>query len=151
MSHSEPLMRLAADLGVPVQIHTRSGIWTELDGANLTESNPSHPIHVARLAQALPSLKLVLCHAGYPHWWQAAAEAIADCPNCVVDVSNWNERLTEPHEIVARFAAWRSLLGIDRILFASGQGSGPPFTGAASGLSKWGAFFSGLTRVAQTT
>ena len=32
-----PLMRLAADLGVPVQIHTRSGIWTELDGANLTE------------------------------------------------------------------------------------------------------------------
>jgi len=30
-----------------VQIHTRSGIWTELDGANLTESNPSHPIHAA--------------------------------------------------------------------------------------------------------
>src|SRR5262245_42737776 len=30
-----PLMRLATDLGVPVQIHTRSGIWTELDGANL--------------------------------------------------------------------------------------------------------------------
>src|SRR5262245_58504272 len=53
-----PLMRLAADLGVPVQIHTRSGIWTELDGANLTESNPSHPIHVARLAQALPHLSL---------------------------------------------------------------------------------------------
>jgi predicted TIM-barrel fold metal-dependent hydrolase len=58
-----PLMRLAADLGVPVQIHTRSGIWTELDGANLTESNPAHPIHVSRLAHALPSLKLVLCHA----------------------------------------------------------------------------------------
>src|SRR5262245_15745216 len=54
-----PLMRLAADLGIPVQIHTRSGIWTELDGANLTESNPAHPIHVARLAHALPSLKLV--------------------------------------------------------------------------------------------
>jgi predicted TIM-barrel fold metal-dependent hydrolase len=145
-----PLMRLAADLGVPVQIHTRSGIWTELDGANLTESNPSHPIHVARLAQALPSLKLVLCHAGYPHWWQAAAEAIADYPNCVLDVSNWNERLTEPHEIVARLAAWRSLLGIERILFASDQVSGPRFTGARSSLNKWVAFFRDLPGIAHT-
>ena len=143
-----PLMRLAADLGVPVQIHTRSGIWTELDGANLTESNPAHPIHVSRLARALPSLKLVLCHAGYPHWWQAAAQLIADCPNCVLDVSNWNERLTEPHEIVARLAAWRSLLGIERILFASDQVSGPRFTGARSNLGKWVAFFRDLPAIA---
>jgi predicted TIM-barrel fold metal-dependent hydrolase len=143
-----PLMRLAADLGIPVQIHTRSGIWTELDGANLTESNPAHPIHVARLAHALPSLKLVLCHAGYPHWWQAAAQAIADYPNCVLDVSNWNERLTEPHEIVARLAAWRSLLGIERILFASDQVSGPRFTGARSSLGKWVAFFRDLPAIA---
>ena len=144
-----PLMRLAADLGVPVQIHTRSGIWTELDGANLTESNTAHPIHVARLAHALPALKLVLCHAGYPHWWQAAAQAIADCPNCVLDVSNWNERLMEPHEIVARLAAWRSLLGIERILFASDQVSGPRFTGARSSLGKWVAFFRDLPAVAR--
>jgi len=144
-----PLMRLAAELGVPVQIHTRSGIWTELDGTNLTESNPSHPIHVARLAQALPSLKLVLCHAGYPHWWQVAAEAIADCPNCVIDVSNWNERLSEPHELVAQLAAWRSLLGIERILFASDQVSGPRFTGARSSLGQWAAFFRDLPTNAQ--
>lgn len=144
-----PLMRLAAYLGVPVQIHTRSGIWTELDGANLTESNTAHPIHVARLAHALPALKLVLCHAGYPHWWQAAAQAIADCPNCVLDVSNWNERLTEPHEIVARLAAWRSLLGIERILFASDQVSGPRFTGVRSSLGKWVAFFRDLPAFAQ--
>jgi predicted TIM-barrel fold metal-dependent hydrolase len=144
-----PLMQLAADLGVPVQIHTRSGIWTELDGANLTESNTAHPIYVARLAHALPALKLVLCHAGYPHWWQAAAQAIADCPNCVLDVSNWNERLTEPHEIVARLAAWRSLLGIERILFASDQVSGPRFTGERSSLGKWVAFFRDLPTIAQ--
>lgn len=144
-----PLMRLAADLGVPVQIHTRSGIWTELDGANLTESNTAHPIHVARLAHALPTLKLILCHAGYPHWWQAAAQAIADCPNCVLDVSNWNERLTAPQEIVARLAAWRSLLGIERILFASDQVSGPRFTGARSSLGKWVAFFRDLPAFAQ--
>jgi predicted TIM-barrel fold metal-dependent hydrolase len=144
-----PLMWLAADLGVPVQIHTRSGIWTELDGANLAESNPAHPIHVARLARALPSLKLVLCHAGYPHWWQVAAEAIADCPNCVIDVSNWNERLWEPHELVARLAAWRSLLGIERILFASDQVSGPRFTGPQSSLGEWAAFFRDLPANAQ--
>ena len=144
-----PLMRLAADLGVPVQIHTRSGIWTELDGANLAESNTAHPIHVARLAHALPSLKLILCHAGYPHWWQAAAQAIADCPNCVLDVSNWNERLGEPHEIVERLAAWRSLLGIERILFASDQVSGPRFTGGRSSLGKWVAFFRDLPAIAQ--
>src|SRR5262249_38769011 len=142
------LMRLAADLGVPVQIHTLSGIWTELDGTNLTESNPAHPIHVSRLAHALPTLKLVLCHAGYPHWWQVAAQAIADCPYCVLDVSNWNERLTEPHEIVARLAACRSLLGIERILFASDQVSGPRFTGARSSLNNWVAFFRNLPAIA---
>jgi predicted TIM-barrel fold metal-dependent hydrolase len=143
-----PLMHLACDLGVPVQVHTRAGIWTDFDGTDLTERNPAHPTHVAKLARALPSLKLVLCHAGYPHWWQVAAETIADCANCVIDVSNWNERLDAPHEIVARLATWRSLVGIERILFASDQASGPRFTGERSHLADWVAFFRDLPAIA---
>ena len=45
-------------------------------------------------------------------------------------------------------AAWRSLLGIERILFASDQVSGPRFTGARSSLGKWVAFFRDLPAIA---
>jgi predicted TIM-barrel fold metal-dependent hydrolase len=140
-----PTMRLAADLGVPVQIHTRTGVWTDMAGTDFTEDNPVHPVHVARLARELSDLKIVLCHAGFPHWWQVAAEAVADLPNCVLDISNWNERFeTDVPELIARLATWRSLVGPERILFASDQASGPRFTGARSHLGRWVAFIRDL-------
>lgn len=139
-----PLMRLAADEGVPVQIHTRAGIGTDFAGRDQSEANPAHPMHVARLACAVPDLKIVLCHAGFPHWWQIAAEAIADLENCVLDVSNWNEKLHEPSEIIARLATWRQIVGIERILFASDQVSGKRFTGERSSLPAWVQFFRDL-------
>jgi len=144
-----PLMTLAAEEGVPVQIHTRAGIWTDFGGSDLTEANPSHPLHVADLARALPELKIILCHAGFPHWWQVAAEAISDLPNCVLDISNWNEvyKLQEA-EMVARLATWRGIVGAERILFASDQPSGKRFTGARSHLSPWVAFIRELPEAA---
>lgn len=139
------MFKLAADLGVPVQIHTRAGVWTDFAGADYSERNPVHPIHVARLARELPQLKIILCHAGFPHWWQVAAEAVADLPNCVLDVSNWNEHLHDgPGDLVGRLATWRSIVGIDRILFASDQASGKRFTGERSGLPDWVGFFRNL-------
>jgi hypothetical protein len=33
-----PLMKLAVDLGVPVQIHTRTGVWTDLAGTDFSEA-----------------------------------------------------------------------------------------------------------------
>lgn len=140
-----PLMRLAADLGVPVQIHTRTGVWTEFAGVDFSEANPVHPVHVARLAREVPDLKIVLCHAGFPHWWQRAAELIADLPNCVLDISNWNETLGHDEaELVARLATWRALVGIERILFASDQASGARFTGERSELPHWTGFIRDL-------
>lgn len=136
-----PMMTLAADLGVPVQIHTRTGVWTDFAGTDFTEANPVHPVHVARLAREVPELTIILCHAGFPHWWQRAAELIADLPNCVLDISNWNETLHHGEaELVARLATWRSLVGIDRILFASDQASGRRFTGDRSELPAWTGF-----------
>ncbi len=133
-----PAMRLAADHGVPVQIHTRAGVWTEMSGSDFTETSPVHPMHVARLARELPELKIVLCHAGFPHWWQRAAELVADLPNCVLDISNWNEVIREDEgAMIARLATWRSLVGSERILFASDQASGPRFTGERSHLPSW--------------
>lgn len=122
---------------VPVQIHTRTGIWTDFMGRDQTEANPDHPIHVARLARAIPDLKIVLCHAGFPHWWQVAAEAVADMENCVLDVSNWNEMLHEQSDVIARLATWRRIVGAGRILFASDQVSGQRFTGERSNPPGW--------------
>lgn len=140
-----PMLKIAADEGVPVQIHTRAGIWTEMNASDQSEGNPAHPTHVARLARELPDLRIILCHAGFPHWWQAAAEAIADLPNCVLDISNWNETFAgEEAEMVARLATWRSLVGADRILFASDQASGPRFTGDHSHLGEWAGFIRDL-------
>jgi predicted TIM-barrel fold metal-dependent hydrolase len=139
-----PLMRLACDIGVPVQVHTRAGAWTDFKGADHSERNTTHPLHAARLARELPDLKVVLCHAGFPHWWQIAAEGIADLPNCVLDVSNWNISGLDDAELVARVATWRSLVGAERILFASDQPSGKRFTGARSDLPAWVAFFRAL-------
>jgi predicted TIM-barrel fold metal-dependent hydrolase len=140
-----PLMTLAVDLGIPVQIHTRTGVWTDLAGSDFSERNPVHPIHVARLARELPDLRIVLCHAGYPLWWQRVAELIADLGNCVVDISNWNEDFEEHEgELISRLATLRSLVGSDRILFASDQASGPRFTGSRSTLPRWADFIQRL-------
>jgi predicted TIM-barrel fold metal-dependent hydrolase len=140
-----PMFELAADLGVPVQIHTRAGVWTDFAATDYSEANPVHPVHVAHLARAIPDLKIVLCHAGFPAWWQVAAEAVADLPNCVLDVSNWNEPLDEhPGDLVGRVATWRSLVGTERILFASDQVSGKRFTGERSTLPRWVDFFRDL-------
>lgn len=140
-----PTMALAAELGVPVQIHTRAGVWTDFAGSDLSEANPVHPVHVARLARDLPELRIVLCHAGFPHWWQRAGELIADLPNCVIDISNWNEHFAdEPAETVARLATWRGLVGAERILFASDQASGRRFTGERSKLPDWVGFIRDL-------
>jgi predicted TIM-barrel fold metal-dependent hydrolase len=139
-----PAMALAAELGVPVQVHTRSGIWTELAGSDLSEANPAHPVHVATLAKALPELRIVLCHAGFPHWWQAAGALVADLGNCYLDISDWNEVLHQPAELVAKLAAWRGLVGAERILFGSDQVSGPRFCGERSSLDRWVALFARL-------
>jgi predicted TIM-barrel fold metal-dependent hydrolase len=143
-----PTMKLAADHGVPVQIHTRAGVWTDLDATDYSEANPVHPVHVANLARKLPDLKIILCHAGYSRWWQVAGEAIADLPNCVLDISNWNESFEEdPADMVAKIAAWRSLVGIERILFASDQPSGQRFTGERSHLPVWANFIRDLPEI----
>ncbi|MFC5992090.1 amidohydrolase family protein [Limoniibacter endophyticus] len=140
-----PVMMLANDLGVPVQIHTRTGVWTDFAGTDFSERNPVHPVHIARLAKALPELKIILCHAGFPHWWHRAAELIADLPNCVLDISNWNEVFHHDEaEMIARLAAWRGLVGAERILFASDQASGPRFTGERSKLPDWVSFIRAL-------
>lgn len=142
-----PQMKLASDLGIPVQLHTRTGVWTDLSGHDFSEANTVHPVHAARVARELPDLKLILCHAGFPHWWHVAGAVIADLPNCVLDISNWNEDFHKDEgELVARLATWRSLVGIERILFASDQPSGVRFTGDRSTLREWVTFIRELPK-----
>ena len=70
-------------------------------------------------------------------------------PNCVLDISNWNEHFeADVPGLVARLATWRSLVGPERILFASDQASGARFTGARSHLDRWVAFIRDLPATA---
>lgn len=143
-----PMMHLAADLGVPVHVHTRSGIWTEIEGRDLSAANPAHPARAAAVARAVPGLRLVLAHAGWPHWWAAAADCVADLETCHLDVSNWDEGGIVAEAIVPRLACLRGRVGADRILFASDQVSGPRFTGERSRLAPWVALFRDLPQAA---
>jgi predicted TIM-barrel fold metal-dependent hydrolase len=145
-----PAMRLACELGVPVQVHTRSGIWTEFQGKDLSEANPCHPVHVQRLARDLPDLKLVLSHSGFPYWWQRAAELIADMSNCFLDISNWNEHLQDPQDIIPKLATLKSLVGADRIMFGSDQVSGVRFCGERSRLDQWVGLIRDLPKLAES-
>lgn len=144
-----PMMHLAADLGVPVHVHTRSGLWADIRGHDHSFANPAHPAHVSALARAVPGLKLVLAHAGWPHWWAEAADCVADLETCHLDVSNWDEGGIVPEAIVPRLACLRGRVGTDRILFASDQVSGPRFSGQRSRLAPWVAFFRHLPQTAE--
>jgi len=91
----------AMDLGVPVMVHTGSGIpW----------SLPSALIPVAR---DFPDLKIILAHSGGSMFASEAALTAQLCPNIYLEAS-WM-----PGFIVYRFC---KTLGADRIMFGSDHG-----------------------------
>ncbi len=140
----QPMFKKCADSGMPVDIHTRTGMGVTTFGADMSANNPSHPEQVKKLAKKYPDMQIFVAHAGYSVWWQAAVETVDECPNCYLDLSDWNYDLPNMGEFVAKLAAMRDTLGAERICFSSDQVSGPRFCGAKSTLPQWVTFFKSL-------
>lgn len=140
----QPMFKKCADSGIPVDIHIRSGMGVTTFGSDVSVNNASHPEHVKKLAKKYPEMKIFIAHSGYSTWWQAAIQTALECPNCYLDLSDWNYDLPNMAEFVAKLAAMRDTLGAERILFSSDQISGPRFCGEKSTLPQWVNFFKTL-------
>jgi predicted TIM-barrel fold metal-dependent hydrolase len=88
----------AAELGVPVMVHTGHGVPF------------AEPAMWIPLARAFPDTTVVLAHAGAPGYTGVAIVAAEVCPNIVLETS-W----TAPHDLRRAIAT----LGADRVLFGS--------------------------------
>jgi predicted TIM-barrel fold metal-dependent hydrolase len=62
---AQPIFKKCSDLGIPVFIHTRSGIGTEMIGEDYTVKNPAHPFHIKTLQATDPDLVIIIGHAGH--------------------------------------------------------------------------------------
>jgi predicted TIM-barrel fold metal-dependent hydrolase len=88
----------AAELGVPVMVHTGHGVPF------------AEPAAWIPLARAFPDTTVVLAHAGAPGYTGIAVVAAEVCPNIVLETS-W----TAPHDLRRAIAT----LGAERVLFGS--------------------------------
>lgn len=103
------LMRKAAELGIPVTIH--SG-----------ESGFSHPLEIAELATAFPSVPIILDHMGYRYQVPEALAAARRVPNIYLATT----AVMEPHFI--RLAVQE--IGAERVIF----GTNAPFVHSSTQL-----------------
>ncbi|MAF95054.1 MAG: hypothetical protein CMM60_04795 [Rhodospirillaceae bacterium] len=98
MPKAQAVFSTAADLGVPVIVHTGTGVpWTL----------PSLCIPVAR---KYPDLKIVLAHSGMMVFAEEALIAAQECENIYLDVS-WTAGFQIKHFVAE--------LGPERIMFSS--------------------------------
>jgi uncharacterized protein len=93
----------ATALGVPILQHAWVRIGEQLEG----ESTPED---VAILARRHPATTLIMAHMAFD--WRRGVDAIADCPNVLVDTSGFDPEAGSIEHAVAT-------LGADRVLYAS--------------------------------
>lgn len=146
---AKPLVQVCADLDVPVVIHTRAGSGIDMSGADFTIPNHNHPVHIANLLKNYKNLKVVIAHAGYPKWWEAAIQAAKGYPNCYLELSDWQYGIVSMDDMVPILACMRDTIGADHILFASDHPSGKTYRDMAF-LKFWVDIFKGLPEKAKT-
>lgn len=100
-SNGRKVFQVASDLGIPVMVHTGSGIPWALPSALIP------------IAKDFPKLKIVLAHSGGSIFASEAALAAKLCPNIYLETS-WL-----PGFIIHRFC---KVLGAERIMFGSDHG-----------------------------
>ncbi len=148
-NEAKPLVKACADLDIPVVIHTRAGEGINVAGADFTIPNHNHPGHIAGLLKAYKGLKVVISHAGYPKWWEAAIQVAKGHPNCYLELSNWNFGAVNMDDFVPILACMRDNLGADHILFGSDHPSGKRYR-ALGFLPGWVNYFKELPEKAKS-
>ncbi len=116
----EPIYEVAAQLTVPVTIHT-GDLYTE-GAAQPPLLKYSHPLHVDEAAALHPGVTFIIAHLGNP-WMLDAAEVVAKNPNVYADLSGlFMGRIEEPYrDLVVRQlqAAIASIGSVKRFLFGT--------------------------------
>jgi predicted TIM-barrel fold metal-dependent hydrolase len=146
---AKPLVKACADLDVPVVFHTRAGEGTNMAGAELSVASHSHPGHISKLLKDYKDLKVVVAHAGYPKWWEAAIQVAKGHPTCYLELSNWQMGLVNYDDMVPILAAMRDNVGADHIIFASDHPSGKRYRDL-NFLTGWVDYFKTMPQKAKT-
>ena len=112
--NNDPIIRLAADLGVHVYIHTwlKVGGTPRLPGGGNLESE-STPMDVAKLAERFPDVPLICGHSGGD--WELGVRAMRPFKNVLLEFSG-----SDPHSGMVDYAIKE--LGADRLVWG---GHGP--------------------------
>lgn len=99
----DPIMRRAAELGVPMLHHA----WYKATEFAFNESTPAE---VATLARRHPDVTIIMAHLAGGGW--RGVRDVLDCPNVLVDTSG-----AQPHSGLVRYAV--DQLGAERVVFGS--------------------------------
>jgi predicted TIM-barrel fold metal-dependent hydrolase len=101
-----PLYTKCAEWGLPL------ALATGLPGPPIA-GEAQHPIHLDRVCQRFPELKLVMHHGADP-WWDVAIRLMIKYPNLRLMTSAW-----APKRLPAQLLSYMTTRGKDRILFGS--------------------------------
>jgi predicted TIM-barrel fold metal-dependent hydrolase len=126
------LCGLARERGLPVLVHTGTA------PAGL-DSRLGWPGHLTDVQSQFPDLRLVLCHAGFPAWFDDAVAYASTHPRTYLELSRWQKLAQDDWAgFRQRMASARSLVGSERIIFASDLacGEGNWERGSAA-LTRW--------------
>jgi uncharacterized protein len=112
--NNDPIMRLAAELGAHVYVHTwlKVGGTPRLPGAGNFESE-STPMDVAKLAERFPDVAIICGHTGGD--WELGVRAVRPYKNVYMEFAG-----SDPHSGMVDYAARE--LGVDRLVWG---GHGP--------------------------
>lgn len=107
-----PLYEKAADLGVPVLVHSGS------EPAPMP-AKYSHPKYLDTVAADFPNLKLVVAHIGHG-WWRETLDLALMKPNIYIDFSGWQfQYLIDPLYVKRVIRTAIDTLGVWRVMFGS--------------------------------
>ena len=115
----------------------------------MTIPNHSHPGHISKLLKDYKDLKVVVAHAGYPKWWEAAIQVAKGHPTCYLELSNWQMGLLNYDDMVPILVAMRDNVGADHIIFASDHPSGKRYRDL-NFLAGWVDYFKTLPQKAKS-
>lgn len=112
--NNDPIMRLAAELGVHVYVHSwlKVGGNPRLPGGDNGESE-STPMDVATIAKRFPQVAIICGHSGGD--WELGIRAVRPCKNVLLEFSG-----SDPHSGMVDYAVRE--LGVERLVWG---GHGP--------------------------
>jgi len=121
-----PLYAAAADLGVPVLVHTG---WSVFPGGRTLAHD--HPLQLEDVLVDFPGLRAIIAHCGFA-WSEHVLMLLSAHPSIAADFAYWGP--TQPPWRAAQTLSMAKHLGVLGRLF---WGTDYPFTGFESDLSYW--------------